>query len=309
MRRLEYDRYGGPDTVHLASFSLPPPAADEIVVQVAAASINPMDWKLRSGQMKVVTGSGFPRAMGSDFAGTVEAVGSEVAHLKPGDAVVGTVSMKASGAFAPKLITSQKLVVKKPDSLSFAEAACLPIAGVTAWLVLVQHARLQRGQKLFINGAMGAVGQAAMAIARNLGATVAGRVGPKCVEQARSLGLSPALDYTRPLPDSIEGAFDVVFDCHGSLSAREAGRLIKPGGIIIDIVPTPAKFLRALVSRSRKVVIANPKAENLQQVVDLAAAGKLAIPIVRTLSLDQAPALLAALEQGQRLNGKAVIVF
>ena len=309
MRRLEYDRYGGPDTVHLASFSLPPPAADEIVVQVAAASINPMDWKLRSGQMKVVTGSGFPRAMGSDFAGTVEAVGSEVAHLKPGDAVVGTVSMKASGAFAPKLITSQKLVVKKPDSLSFAEAACLPIAGVTAWLVLVQHARLQRGQKLFINGAMGAVGQAAMAIARNLGATVAGRVGPKCVEQARSLGLSPALDYTRPLPDSIEGAFDVVFDCHGSLSAREAGRLIKPGGIIIDIVPTPAKFLRALVSRSRKVVIANPKAENLQQVVDLAAAGKLAIPTVRTLSLDQAPALLAALEQGQRLNGKAVIVF
>lgn len=309
MRRLEYDRYGGPDTVHLASFTLPPPAADEIVVQVAAASINPMDWKLRSGQMKVVTGSGFPRAMGSDFAGTVEAVGSEVAHLKPGDAVVGTVSMKASGAFAPKLITSQKLVVKKPDSLSFAEAACLPIAGVTAWLVLVQHARLQRGQKLFINGAMGAVGQAAMAIARNLGATVAGRVGPKCVEQARSLGLSPALDYTRPLPDSIEGAFDVVFDCHGSLSAREAGRLIKPGGIIIDIVPTPAKFLRALVSRSRKVVIANPKAENLQQVVDLAAAGKLAIPIVRTLSLDQAPALLAALEQGQRLNGKAVIVF
>ena len=309
MKRLQYDRYGGPDVVHVAAFTLPSPAADEIVVRVAAASINPMDWKLRSGQMKVVTGSGFPRAMGSDFAGTVEAVGAKVSHFKPGDAVVGTVSMKACGAFAPRLITAQKLVVKKPDSLSFAEAACLPIAGVTAWLALVRHARLQRGQKLFINGAMGAVGQAAMAIARDLGAQVAGRVGPTAVTQAQSQGLSPALDYTGPLPAAVEGAFDVVFDCHGSLSAKEARRLIKPGGIIIDIVPTPAKFLRALVSRSRKVVIADPKAENLQQVIDLAAAGKLAIPIVRTISLDQAPALLAALERGQRLNGKAVIVF
>ena len=309
MQRLQYNRYGGPDEVHLASFTLPPPAADEIVVRVAAASINPMDWKLRSGQMRVVTGSSFPRAMGSDFAGTVEAVGSRVSQLKPGDAVAGTVSMKASGAFAPRLITSQRLVVKKPDSLSFAEAACLPIAGVTAWLVLVRHARLQRGQKLFINGALGGVGQAAMAIARELGAQVAGRVGPKAVAQAQSLGLNPALDYTRPLPASVEGAFDVVFDCHGSLLAKEARRLIKPGGIIIDIVPTPAKFLRALVSGSRKVVIADPKAENLQQVIDLAAAGKLAIPIVRTLSLDEAPVLLAALERGERLNGKAVITF
>lgn len=309
MQRLEYDRYGGPDVVHLAAFTLPLPAADEIVVRVAAASINPMDWKLRSGQMRVVTGSRFPRAMGSDFAGTVEATGSRVSHFKPGDAVVGTVSMKGSGAFAPRLITSPKLVVKKPDSLSFAEAACLPIAGVTAWLVLVKHARLKRGQKLFINGAMGAVGQAAMAIARALGAQVAGRVGPKAVAQAQSLGLSPALDYTMPLPASVEGAFDVVFDCSGNLSAREARRLMKPGGTIIDIVPTPAKFLRALVSRSRKVVIADTKAENLQPVVDLAAAGKLAIPIVRTISLDEAPELLAALERGERLNGKAVIVF
>lgn len=309
MKRLEYDRYGGPDVVHLASFTLPKPAADEVVVRVAAASINPMDWKLRSGQMKVVTGWSFPRAMGSDFAGVVEAVGSEVSRFKPGDAVVGTVSMKASGAFATRLVTSQKLVVKKPDSLSFGAAACLPIAGVTAWLVLVKHARLQRGQKLFINGALGAVGQAAIAIANHLGAEVAGRVGPNAMTQAQARGLNPALDYSDPVPATVDGAFDVVFDCHGSLSARDAKRLLKPGGLIIDIVPTPAKFLRALVSRSRKVVIADTTAENLQPVIDLATARKLTIPIVRTLSLDEAPTMLAALERGERLNGKAVIVF
>ena len=309
MQRLEYDHYGGPDVVHIASFTLPKPTAEEIVVRVAAASVNPMDWKLRSGEMKMVTGWRFPRGLGSDFAGIVETVGSSVSRFKPGDAVVGTVSMKASGAFASRLVTSQRLVVHKPDNLSFTQAACLPIAGVTAWLVLVKHASLRRGQKLLINGALGAVGQAAMAIADYVGAEVAGRVGPNALTQAKASGLDPALDYTQPLSAALDGAFDVVFDCHGSMSAKDARRLLKPGGLVLDIVPTPAKFLRALVSRSHKVVIADTTAENLQPVVDLAAAGKLMIPIVQTSSLEQAPPLLAALERGERLNGKTVIVF
>jgi NADPH:quinone reductase-like Zn-dependent oxidoreductase len=309
MERLEYDRYGGPELVHLNKFTLPQPTADELVIRVAAASINPMDWKIRSGQMRMFIGSKFPRAMGADFSGTVEAVGSKVSRFKPGDAVVGTAPMKGSGAFAPKLITSQKLVVKKPDDLSFAEAASLPIAGVTAWLVLVKKARLRRGQKLFINGALGAVGQATVAIARGIGADVAGRVGRQSIAQAQLLGLSPVLDYTKPLPPSLDGAYDVVFDCNGSLSPHEAERLKKPGGMIIDIVPTGPKFLKALISWSHKVVIADLKAENLQHVVDLAAAGKLAIPIARTISLADAPALLASLERGERLNGKAMITF
>ena len=309
MERLEYDRYGGPELVHLASFTLPQPQANQVVVRVAAASINPVDWKIRGGDMKILTGSKFPRAMGSDFAGTVEAVGPKVSDLLPGDAVVGTVPMKASGAFAPMLITTRDLVVKKPDSLSFAEAASLPVAGVTAWLILVKYAGLKRGQKLFINGATGAVGHAAIAIARGIGAEVTGRVGPQSVAQAQSLGLSHALDYTKPLPTTLDGAFDVVFDANGSLSIGDGDRLIKRGGKVFDIAPTKWKFLKALVSRSRKVVIANLKAENLQPVVDLAAASKLAIPVVQTVSLAQAPALLASLEQGKRLNGKAVIAF
>jgi NADPH:quinone reductase-like Zn-dependent oxidoreductase len=123
MERLEYDAYGGPEVVHLSAFALPEPQADELVVRVAAASINPMDWKIRSGDMKMMTGSKFPRAMGQDFAGTVEAIGSKVSDLKPGDAVVGTVPMKGSGAFAPRLITKRNLVVKKPESVSFLAAA------------------------------------------------------------------------------------------------------------------------------------------------------------------------------------------
>ena len=309
MRRLQYDKYGGPEVVRLASFTLPPPGDDDVLVRVSAASINPVDWKVRSGQLKIITGSKFPRAMGTDFAGTIETVGSKVSRFKPRDAVIGAVSLKASGAFASKLITSQNVVVKKPDNLSFEQAATLPIAGVTAWCALVKQAQLARGQKVFINGAMGAVGQAAMAIAREIGAEVVGRVGPKSIAKAQSMGLAETLDYTKPLPENLNGIFDVVFDCNGSLTPAEEGRLKKKGGRIYDVAPTASKFIRSLLSRSRKIIFADLKAENLQQVVDLAAAGKLAIPVVKTCSLDDAPDVIASLERGQRLNGKAVITF
>ena len=309
MERLEYDTYGGPEVMRLGAFTLPQPQAEEVLVRVAAASINPMDWKIRNGDMKVMTGFGFPRAMGTDFAGTVEAVGSKVSRIVPGDAVVGTVSMKRSGAFAPMLITTQDLVVKKPANLSFGEAACLPIAGGTAWHALVKSARLERGQKVFINGASGAVGQAAVAIAHDLGAQVVGRGGPQSQQQMQAMGLHLVLDYTQTLSPSLDGSFDVVFDAHGGLSVGEGDRLVKRGGTIIDIAPTTTKFLKALVSRSRKIVFADVKADNLQHVVRLAAARKLVIPPVRTISLDQAPLLLASLEQGHRLNGKAIISF
>jgi NADPH:quinone reductase-like Zn-dependent oxidoreductase len=309
MKRLQYDKYGGPEVVHLAEFTLPEPGDDEVVVQVAAASINPVDWKVRRGDLKLMTGSKFPRAMGGDFAGTVESVGAKVSRFKPGDEVVGSVAMKACGAFAPKLVTSQKLVVKKPEKLSFEEACTLPIAGVTAWCALVKEAHLARGQKVFLNGAMGAVGQAAIAIAREIGAEVVGRVGPKSIAQAQAFGLAKVLDYTKPLPGELNGAFDVVFDCNGSLTPQEEGRLKKKGGRIYDIAPTAWKFVRGLLSKSRKVVFCDPQAENLQPVVDLAAAGKLVLPIVKTCSLEEAPALLASLERGERLNGKAVITF
>lgn len=309
MERLEYDNYGGPEVMHLGTFTLPAPLPGEVVVSVVAASINPMDWKIRSGEMKFITGSKFPRAMGTDFAGVVEAVGAKVEHIKPGDAVLGTASMKRSGAFAPRLVTSRDLVVKKPEGLSFAEAATLPVAATTAWHALIRAGRLQRGQRVFLNGASGAVGQAAIAIARTVGAEVVGRVRPQLVGETTSLGLSRALDYTRPVPAELDHSFDIVFDANGSLTAQEGDRLIKRSGRVIDIVPGSAKFLRALVSRSRKVVIADVKAKNLQQVVDLAAAGKLAIKIGKTISLDAAPEAIASLERGDRIDGKVVIEF
>lgn len=158
MQRLEYDHYGGPEVVNLRPYSLPEPRPEEVLVRVVAASVNPMDWKLRSGAMKIVTGSKFPRGMGSDFSGIVEAVGPKVSEFKKGDAVLGSLPMKSAGAFATKVLAPQKFLVAKPESLSFQQATTLPIAAVTAWLALTRKAALRSGQKLLINGAMGAVG-------------------------------------------------------------------------------------------------------------------------------------------------------
>jgi NADPH:quinone reductase-like Zn-dependent oxidoreductase len=113
----------------------------------------------------------------------------------------------------------------------------------------------------------------------------------------------------KPLRHSLDGTFDVVVDCNGSLSAREEERLRKRGGKTFDIVPAPTKFLRALISRSRKLIFADPNTETLQPVVDLAAARKLAVPDAKTISLAEAPALMAVLEREQRTNGKAVITY
>ena len=306
MERLEYNSYGGPGVVRLAPFELRAPLRNEVVVKVVAASINPMDWKIRRGDMRMFTGFQFPRALGTDFAGVVEEVGSSVSRFVPGDAVIGTVTMKMSGAFAPRLISDQKLIVKKPATLTFGEGACLPIAAVTALLVLVKEARLRRGQRVFVNGAMGSVGQAAVTLARSIGADVVGRVGRGSTEQASSLGMSSVLDYREELPLSLQASFDVVFDCSGHLTAAEGVRLLRPGGKVFDIAPTSFKFLSALVWPSRKVVFSDPGSANLQKVVDLAARRELAIAIARTVALAEVPSVMAALERGE-ISGKTVV--
>jgi len=138
VERLEYDRYGGPELVRLASFSLPGPKANEVVVRVAAASIESLGWKSRNADMKTFTGSMCPRAVATDFVGTVEAVGSKGFDLLPGNAAHGALSMKCSGAFAPTLTSTRDLLLKTPDKLSLADIASLPVAVVTARLVLVK---------------------------------------------------------------------------------------------------------------------------------------------------------------------------
>jgi len=306
--RLEYERYGGSDEVRLKAFHPRPPRAGEIAVQVRAASVNPMDWKTRRGDFKFVTGWSFPRAMGADFAGIVEQVGKGVTAFKEGDAVLGSTPMRASGAFATRLITTSRLVVRKPDGLSWEKASTLPLVGVAAWCGLVRSAGLMRGCRVFVNGAMGGVGLAAVRIARAFDCEVVGRVSPAALDLGGSIGLARTLDYTKEVPRELAGRFDVVFDTQGSLSPAQQDQLVSAKGRIADLEPTARKVLLAMLSRRRKIVFANLKAENLEKVVDLAARGLLDLPIARVCPLADAPQMLSDIENGARRFGKFVIL-
>lgn len=160
MKRIQYTQYGGPEQMRLDNFELATPGKGELAVRVQFAAINPIDWKLRQGVMKIVTGKAFPRAMGMDFSGTVIAVGPGVTRFQPGDAVFGLARFKESGALGQAVVTKEIFVAKKPDGVSFEEAACIGTPGITAWGGLMDKAKLAPGQRVFINGCAGAVGEA-----------------------------------------------------------------------------------------------------------------------------------------------------
>lgn len=307
MKRIQFHRYGGSEEMKLESYDLPPLRPAEILVRVKAASVNPVDWKIRQGAMKFMTGRKFPRGMGQDFSGVIERIGSGVKRFRVGDEVFGSTPVKTSGSFAETLITQEKLATKKPATLSHEEAATLPIAGSTALIALTRKSQLRPGQRVFINGANGAVGRAATQIAKMLGATVTGRVGANSASSAQALGMETVLDYGREIPKSLARQFDVVFDAHGSLSIGEEGMLVKRDGVILDINPSPAKMLRLIFSRSRKFVMGKQDAETLDEVGELASSGKVKVSIGRKVSLDEAISLIRDLEAG-RTKGKGVIV-
>jgi NADPH:quinone reductase-like Zn-dependent oxidoreductase len=215
---------------------------------------------------------------------------------------------RSGGSFAETLITKEALTTAKPASLTHEEAATLPVAASTAWIALTQKARLKPGQKVFINDAYGAVGQAATQIAKSLGAFVVGRVAADCMETASAIGVDRLLDYKQAIPDLL-GQFDVVFDTHGSLSLSEGRRLAKPGDLILDINPSPMKMVRIFLSRSRKFVMGKQDNPTMREVVELAGKGKLKIAVGRVVRLNEGISLIRDLERGARSKGKGLIVM
>ncbi|AXG76752.1 NAD(P)-dependent alcohol dehydrogenase [Streptomyces paludis] len=309
MRRIQYHRYGAPDTMRLQDFVLPSPREGEVAVSVVAAAVNPIDWKVRQGELKMMTGRSFPRAMGSDFAGTVTAVGPGVTGLKPGDEVYGITPLKPSGAFAEAVIAPASHLALKPAGLSFEQAAALATPAVMAFAGLVDRARLQAGQRVFVNGATGGVGEAVVQLARSLGATVSGTSGP--TSQHRAIGLDRVYDYTAVDPagqSELQGAFDVVYDTNGFLPVKTATRLLNKSGVYLDINATPAKFAHAAVIRRHKIFFCKPDTKTLTAAADRAAAGGIRMSIGETVRLEDAIGLIAGLEKGRKINGKGLIL-
>jgi NADPH:quinone reductase-like Zn-dependent oxidoreductase len=307
VKRIQFHRYGGPEVLRLEDFEPARPDRGEILVRVKAAAANAMDWKIRNGEMRLMTGRGFPRGVGNDFSGVVEAVGGGVTRLKVGDAVVGGTSLKGAGAFAEMVVAAETAVVHKPAELSYERAAALPIVAVTAFQAMHDKGKLRAGQAVFVNGCLGGVGRAAAQIALMSGASVGGSCRATDVAEARELGLAPIVEFGFD-PARLEGQFDLVLDTPGLLSAAAARTLLKPGGRIIDIVPSPVKFARSALPGPYRVMIGQPRTDDLDSVVRMAAQGRLRVPVARTVPLVDAIPVLTELERHHTPRGGKLIV-
>ena len=308
MKRVQYHRYGGPEVLRVEEFAVPAPGRGQIRVRIRAAAANPMDWKIRNGEMKMMTGRKFPRGLGHDFAGVVEAVGPNVTRFKVGDEVFGATGLKGSGTFAEALVTDDKTVFLKPQSLSFEEAAALPIVSATAWNALIDKAKLQAGQRVFITGCLGGVGRIVAQIAGMRGAEIAGSCSASRREEALALGVREVVDYRAFNANAYRGRFDVVFDTHGALSLSECGAMLKRGGVALHIVPTPLKMIWSLLSSRHQIVFGKVTPQSLRGIAEAVEQGKLAPTIGRTVPLSEAIPALLELEKTSLPPGKLVVV-
>ena len=308
MMRLQYDRYGGPEVLTLGEADTPVPGRGQVLVRMRAAAANAMDWKIRRGDMRAMTGRRFPRGVGHDFSGVITQVGDGVSpRLKVGDEVLGAARLQHAGAFADFVIADQNSVAHKPGTLTFAEAATLPVAGLTAYQAVTTAGALQAGQNIFINGCLGGVGRIAVQVAIGIGASVTGSCRSGGEEQARQLGVDDVVAFDFD-PAPLAGRFDVIFDTPGLLPYATARRMLRPGGRIIDIVPSATKFARSILPGPYTAFMGRPNSEDLQRIADAAGRGDITTSIQRTVTLANAIPNLIDLENAPTSGAGRLVI-
>jgi NADPH:quinone reductase-like Zn-dependent oxidoreductase len=296
MKAIVIEGYGGPDRLVLRERPDPKPGTGEILVRVHAAGVNPVDWKIRRGDLRMVLRVGFPYTPGGDVAGEVVEVGAGVTRFRPGDTIVAFLDLKHGGGYAELAVVKESAAAHKAQALSLTEAASLPIAAGTALQALRDSGGLREVGTTLINGAAGGVGHFAVQIARALGAVPTATCGPSNVDFVRSLGAETVIDYTQTDFTRRTEQYDVVFDAVAKSSFRACRHLLKPGGCYVTTLPTPDVFLRYPVQaiaglfgnvKKAKFLMVGREGNDLAYLGALADQGRLRPTIGRTFPLER----------------------
>jgi len=321
MQAIVYHRYGSPDVLELQEIPKPTPAESEVLIRIHAASVNPYDWHFLRGHpsfIRLFTGLRNPKSprLGADVAGVVDAVGSKVASFKPGDAVFGA----AKGSFAEYACATPSQLTLKPQDVSFEQAACLPIAGITALQGLRDKGKVQAGQNVLINGAAGGVGTFAVQIAKSYGARVTGVCSTRNIDLLRSIGADEVIDYTREDFARSAQRYDLLFDLVGNRTLADCLSVIQPHGTYISCGGggpdrTTMDLLAGLlqnavrshfVSQKMPGLLAKINGEDLALLASLVQKGKLTPIVEHTCSLRETAEAVRHVESGH-VRGKVVI--
>ena len=323
MKAIVYCDYGSADVLKFEDIEKPTPEDNQILVRVRAASVNPLDWHYMRGTPYILRADAGLRKpkdtrLGVDYAGTVEAVGSNVTRFRPGDEVFGG----RSGALAEYVTVPEDRAVLKPANLTFEQAASVPVAAVTALQGLRDKGRIQPGQKVLINGASGGVGTFAVQIAKSFGADVTGVSSTRNLAMVRSIGADQVIDYTQEDFTKGEQPYDLILDCVGNRPLLAFRQILKPNGIYILIggggpndgrwigpLAGPIKefLLSPFVSQKFVTLMADLNKEDLTILSDLMRTGKVTPVIDRSYKLSEAAQAIRYLEEGHA-RGKVVII-
>ena len=321
MKAIVYTEYGSSDVLHLKDVEKPVPADDEVLVKVHAVSLNAADLHLlRADPFLIRLSSGFLKPkhtiLGSDIAGRVEAVGSNVTQFKPGDEVFGDISACGWGGFAEYVCVRENALVLKPTNLSFEQAAAVPMAAVTA-LQGIRHAgQIRPGQKALINGASGGVGTFAVQLAKSFGAEVTAVCSTRNLETARSIGADQVIDYTKEDFATNGQQYDLILAANGDRSISDYKRALSPTGVYVQTGGSMGQMTQAMIqgpwismTGSKKMGnmgVAKPNQNDLVFMKELLESGKVKPVIDRCYPLSEVPDALRYLEEGHA-RGKVVI--
>jgi alcohol dehydrogenase len=332
MKAFAMDRYGGPEVLSLRDLPEPEPGPNDLLLDVQASSVNPIDFKTRVGGVKPLIKNRFPLVLGCDVSGTVVKVGWQVKRFAPGDEIFARLQKDRVGAFAERALVAEEHAAPKPAKLSHAEAASIPLVGLTSWQALVDIAKVQKGDRVLIHAGSGGVGTFAIQLARHLGAVVVTTASAKNKALVTRLGASEVIDYkTQRFESAVAPPCRVVFDTQGGDTLKRSFEVVENGGVIVTIGGTPdRKFAKAwpmspvhvlalsvlmypVARRARakdvhfEYLFMLPHGEQLGKIGALLEDGTIVPVIDRTFPFTETKEALAYVESG-RAVGKVVIV-
>ena len=330
MKAFILDSYGNNDRVRLGEMPDPELRDDDVLVQIHAASVNPLDFKIRGGKLKLFLPYRLPLIMGNDLAGVVVRVGSRVRRFKSGDEVYARPDQDRIGAFAEFISIKQDSVANKPKELSMEEAASIPLVGLTAWQALIEKANLKRGQKVLIHAGSGGVGTFAIQLAKHLGAMVATTTSTANVDWVKRLGADIVIDYRKDDFETILHDYDVVLDTLGGEALEKSLRVLRPGGKLISIAGPPdpefakdmgASWILGQLTRllshsirnkakrhcvSYSFVVMRASGDQLRQISSLIDSGAIRPVVDRVFPFESTKEALSYVEKG-RAKGKVIV--
>lgn len=312
MKSVAINQYGGTDVLQVMDLPTPSIKTNELLVQVHATSVNPIDWKIRTGMLQLLTGYKFPLVLGFDISGEVVDVGTAVTRFQPGDQIYACLDNLTGGAYADYAVVSDKAACLKPEKLCHKEAAAVPLAGLTALQALRDEGKIQSGYSVLINGASGGVGSFAVQIAKAFSTQVTGVCSGKNKEFVENLGADRVIDYTQQDFTQDTAKYDIIFDGVGNQSFWSCRDCLKPNGVYVTTQPYPVNLWESFVTgfipgKKAKVVVVKANGFDLNSLKKLIDEQKVRPVVAQTYPLSAIAKAHQESEQGH-VVGKLVIM-